>query len=269
MASNNATRNINDGHLSITKRVAECLCMRLQDAMQNKSKLKSYINALGRATTAMFDINKDISMHEFGIVLEVAPDEDEKTQLESNLQVSLAQKEIRLEDVITVRRIKNVKLANQVLMFRRKKYQEEEERKAKEAQKMNAQIQAQAAQQQSQLKQQETQLMAKVEIQNTKAKSQSRIQELQAEYQLKEQFEAQNHKRRMAEIQLNNTGKVQVATKSGDVKLKSQDKQAYNQSRMIEQKRDRALPLSQLEQKESNPLEDIGTPENPLPENLK
>ena len=106
-------------------------------------------------------------------------------------------------------------------------------------------------------------------LQNTKAKSQSRIQELQAEYQLKEQFEAQNHKRRMAEIQLNNTGKVQVATKSGDVKLKSQDKQAYNQSRMIEQKRDRALPLSQLEQKESNPLEDIGTPENPLPENLK
>ena len=269
MASNNATRNINDGHLNITKRVAECLCMRLQDAMQNKSKLKSYINALGRGTTAMFNMNKDISMHEFGIVLEVAPDEDEKTQLESNLQVSLAQKEIRLEDVITVRRVKNVKLANQVLMFRRKKYQEEEQRKAKEAQKMNAEIQAQAAQQQSQLKQQETQMMAKVEMQNTQAKSQSRIQELQAEYQLKEQFESQNHQRRMAEIQLNNTGKVQVATKSGDVKLKSQDKQAYNQSRMIEQKRDRALPISQLEKKEENPLSDVGTPENPLPENLK
>mgnify|MGYP003133899472 CR=1 FL=1 len=269
MASNNATRNINDGHLNITKRVAECLCMRLQDAMQNKSKFKSYLNALGRGTVAMFDINKDISIHEFGITLDVAPDEEERTQLEANLQVSLAQKEIRLEDVITIRRIKNIKLANQVLMFRRKKYQEEESRKAKEQQKINADIQAQAAQQQSQLKQQETQMLANVELQATQAKSQARIQELQAEYQLKDQLEQQNHQRRMAEIQLNNTGKVEVAAKAGDVKLKSQDKQAYNQSRMIEQKRDRALPLSQLESANENIEQEVGTPENPMPNSLK
>ena len=269
MASNNATRNINDGYLSITQRVAECLCMRLQDAMQNKAKFNSYLNALGKGTTAMFDINKDVSISEFGITLDVAPDEEEKVQLEANLQMSLAQKEIRLEDVITIRRVKNVKLANQVLMFRRKKYQEEEERKAKEAQKQNAEIQQQAAQQQSQLKQQESQLMAKVEITTAEVKSKAKIMEMEAEYRLKDQLEQMNHQRRMAEIQLNNTGKVQVATKSGDVKLKSQDKQAYNQSRMIEQKRDRALPLSQLETPQQQEGPSVGTPENPMPNSLK
>ena len=93
--------------------------------------------------------------------------------------------------------------------------------------------------------------------------------ELEAEFKLKDQLEQQNHQRRMAEIQLNNTGKVEVATQSGQVKLESQDKQAYNQSRMIEQKRDRALPLSQLEATQESPLDGVGTPENPIPNNLK
>lgn len=269
IASNNATRNINDGHLSITKKVAECLCMRLQDAMENKDKFRSYLNALGRSTMTMFKMNSDVSLNEFGIIIEVAPDEEEKAQLEANLQMSLAQKEIRLEDVITIRRVKNVKLANQVLMFRRKKYQEEEQRKAKEQQKTNAQIQAQAAQQQSQLKQQEAQTMSQVELKSIQAKSQTRMIEMEAEFKLKDQLEQQNHLRRMAEIQLNNTGKVEVATQSGQVKLKAQDKQAYNQSRMIEQKRDRALPISQLENTPQSPMDGVGTPENPIPNNLK
>tara|TARA_Y100001938_G_scaffold62196_1_gene86576 strand:+ start:4013 stop:6487 length:2475 start_codon:yes stop_codon:yes gene_type:complete len=272
MASNNATRSINDGALNITRRVAECVCMRVQDIISNKSKFNSYRNALGKTTMAMFDLNKDVSLHEFGIVLDVAPDEEEKSQLEQNLQASLSQKEIRLEDVIIIRRIKNVKLANQVLMFRRKKYQEEEERKAKEAQKQNAEIQQQAAEQQSNLRNQEAQFMAQVEVQKVQAKSQAVLQELEAEYKLKDQLDAQQHQRRMAEIELNNTGKQSVASTTGKVKLEAQDKQAYNQSRMIEQKRDRALPLSQLEDppKKEEPVQELPeSVENPIPEILK
>ena len=108
-------------------------------------------------------------------------------------------------------------------------------------------------------------------------KSESRIKELDAEYRLKDQLDAVQHKRRLAEIQLNNTGKMGVANASGKVKLESQDKAAYNQSRMIEQKRDRALPLSQLEagpKKEAPPIKEGMQPapsnaENPLPEILK
>ncbi len=265
MASNNATRNINDGYLSLTKRIAECICMRLQDILKNKNKFKSYSSALGKGTMSMFKINQDISHHEFGIMLEVAPDEDQKLQLEQNLQMSLAQKEIRLEDVITIRSIKNMKLANQVLMFRRRKYQEEEERKAKEAQKQNAQIQQEAAQQQAQIKQQEMQMLAQMQAQEAQMKSQNKIQEMQAEYQLKDQFDSKQHQRRMKEIALNNSGKEKVANVSGEVKLKAQDKSAYNQSRIVEQKRDRALPLSQLE--EMPQVEE--NPENPIPNILK
>ena len=275
MASNNATRSINDGSLDVTKRVAECICMRVQDIISNKSKFNSYQNALGKATMTMFDINKDVTLHEFGIILDVAPDEEEKSQLEQNLQMSLAQKEMRLEDVILIRRIKNIKLANHVLMFRRKKYQEDEERKAKEAQKQNAEIQKDAANQQSQLKQQEAQLLSQMEVQTLQIKSQTRVQELEAEYKLKDQLDGQQHIRRMEEIKLNNTGKETVAGASGKVKLESQDKAAYNQSRMIEQKRDRALPLSQLEKTNKIPETEEGgvvaeeNPENPIPEILK
>ena len=119
--------------------------------------------------------------------------------------------------------------------------------------------------------------MSEIEIQAIQMKSQSRIKELDAEYRLKDQLDAVQHKRRLAEIQLNNTGKVNVAGASGNVKLESQDKAAYNQSRMIEQKRDRALPLSQLEtgpKKETPPAKEgeqaaPSNVENPLPEILK
>ena len=269
MASNNATRNINDGDLSITKRVAECICMRLQDVISNKKKLKSYTSALGKSTMSMFGINKDISLHEFGITLDVAPNEEEKSQLEANLQMSLAQKEIRLEDVITIRRIKNVKLANQVLMFRRKKYQEEEERKSKEAQKMNAEIQRQTTEQQSQLKMQETQLMAQIEQAKIESESQAELMRLEAEYKLKNQLDDMQHQRRMKEIALNNSGKKEVADVSGKVKLESQDRAAYNQSRIVEQKRDRALPLTAVDPIQDLPPQIQENVNNPLPNIFK
>ena len=75
-------------------------------------------------------------------------------------------------------------------------------------------------------------------------KSQARIQELQAEYQLKDQLDNMQHQRRMEEIALNNSGKKEVASVTGEVKLKSQEKSAVTQSRLIEQKRDRAVPIS-------------------------
>ena len=271
IASNNATKNINDGYLSITKRVSECVVMRLQDVLENKKKKKSYINALGKSTVAMFGVNKDISLHEFGITIDVAPDEEEKSMLEQNLQMSLAQKEIRLEDVITVRRIKNVKLANQVLMFRRKKYQEEEERKAKEQQKMNAEIQRQANQQQSDLRMQEAKMAAGIQQAKTNTEAQAELKRLEAEFTLKNQLEDMNHQRRMKEIALNNSGKKEVADVSGKIKLDSQDKQAYNQSRMIEQKRDRALPLTEVMPDPNMPdaIQKAGPKQNPIPNILK
>jgi hypothetical protein len=269
MASNNATKNINDGYLSITKRISQCIVMRLQDVLESKSKKKSYINAIGKSAVTMFGVNKDISLNEFGITIEVAPDEEDKTQLEANLQMSLAQKEIRLEDVITIRRIKNVKLANQVLMFRRKKYQEEEERKAKEAQKMNAEIQKQSNEQQSQLKLQESDFMARIEQAKIQSEAQAELKRLEAEFVLKNQLEDMNHQRRMKEIALNNSGKKEVADVSGKIKLDSQDRAAYNQSRLLEQKKDRVLPLTELESDPPQPEVEEENIDNPLPNILK
>ena len=87
-------------------------------------------------------------------------------------------------------------------------------------------------------------MQQQAEMQAAQMKSQARIQELQAEYQLKDQLDNMQHQRRMEEIALNNSGKKEVASVTGEVKLKSQEKSAVTQSRLIEQKRDRAIPIS-------------------------
>ena len=87
-------------------------------------------------------------------------------------------------------------------------------------------------------------MQQQAEMQSAQMKSQARIQELQAEYQLKDQLDNMQHQRRMEEIALNNSGKKEVASVTGEVKLKSQEKSAVTQSRLIEQKRDRAVPIS-------------------------
>ena len=60
-------------------------------------------------------------MHDFGIFLELDPDEDEKQLVENNIQVALSRDQIHLEDVIDISQIKNIKLANQLLKYRRAK----------------------------------------------------------------------------------------------------------------------------------------------------
>ena len=84
-------------------------------------------------------------MHEFGIFLELEPDEEEQQRLEQNIQVALQGGQIGLEDAIDIRQIKNIKLANQYL--KQKQAERAEEQKA--AQLANIQAQAQANAQQA------------------------------------------------------------------------------------------------------------------------
>ena len=69
-------------------------------------------------------------MHDFGIFLELDPDEDEKQLVENNIQVALSRDQIHLEDVIDIRQVKNVKLANQLLKYRRARKEAADQLKA-------------------------------------------------------------------------------------------------------------------------------------------
>jgi|TARA_Y100000015_G_scaffold22397_1_gene21656 hypothetical protein len=245
LASNNATRDINDAYLNVTRRVSQSITIRMQDLVNFKGLHKMYTNVIGDSSMHSIDMMKKLSIHEFGITLDVAPSEEEKQMMEQNIQVSLAQKELRLEDAIMIRSIKNIKMANQMLVLRRAKYQEEQQAMARQASEQNAVLQQQSAQQAAQLKQQEMQAEVQIEQARIQAKAQAEMELKQLEFQLKEQFEQSQHQRRLREIELGNLGKEGAASIQGEVRKAVQEQSAMNQSQMIEQRKDRRGPLGE------------------------
>ena len=243
MASNNATRGINDGYLHMTKLLGECVSMRLQDLVKYNKPLEGYVSALGSSVMEAFKINKDISNHDFGIILDVAPDEIEQQMIEQNIQISLAQKELRLEDAIMVRRIKNPKLANQMLILRREKYRKEMEEQARQAAEMNAMQQGKAAEMAQSMKQQEVAMSAKISAENLKLKHQTEMAKMEHEYKLKNMFEDANHKRKMEELKIQNSSKMVESKESLETKKEALEKNAHFQSKMIEQRKGREKPI--------------------------
>ena len=211
LASNNATRFINDAYVNIMERTAFSASLALQDLVQYKGAYKGYVDAIGETTLKVVDIGKDVTLHDFGIKVQALPDEEEKQMIEQNIQQSLAQKELRLEDAIMVRNIGNIKLANQMLVLRRKKYAKEQAEKAQRDMQMNAQVQQQSAQQ-----------AAQAQAQVEQMKQQAETQRLQTEFQLKEQFAQAEHERKMEEIRLQGdikTNHIEVASSDIDSDL--------------------------------------------------
>ncbi len=245
LASNNATRDINDAYLNVTKRISECISMRMQDLVNFVGLHSMYSNVIGDGSMNSIDMMKKISLHEFGIILDVSPSQEERQLMEQNIQISLAQKELRLEDAIIIRSIKNVKMSNQMLILRRKKYQEEQRFLSQQASEQNAMLQQQSAQQSAQLKQQELETQLALERDKARAKLESEIQLRQLDFELKERFEQSQHQRRLREIELSNLGKEGAASISGQARKEVQNQSARNQSKLIEQRKGNRGPLEE------------------------
>lgn len=196
LASNNATRAINDAYLNIYRRTAESAVLMIQDLVYYNKPYRGYVSALGDLKMKAIEITKDVSLHEFGIVIEALPNEVEKERLERDIQSSLDQKELRLEDAIMLRSVKNIKLANQLLIYRRKKYFEEQMAINQQNSQNNAQQQQVSIQQKFEADKGMKELQAQID--NMK---------LQEEYKLKDWFAEREHERKMEEIALTVSGK--------------------------------------------------------------
>jgi len=235
--SNTATRHILQSMLYITAEVAECLSLRIADIIEYSPTKEAFIRALGAHNVATLDEMKNLHLYDFGIFIELMPDEEEKAILENNIQVAIAQKSIDLDDAIDLRNVRNVKLANQLLKVKRK---------AKIAR--DQQIQQQNIQAQSQANQQAQQAAAQAEVQKNQAKTQAEIQLEQEKNRLQTMYlqqEASVKKELMAfEFELNSRLKGEerdVASKLESVRedRKDQrvDRQAEHQRQMIDQRK--------------------------------
>jgi len=168
--SNVATRHILDGSLYIYRTLAEALTYRVADILEYSDFKDEFINQIGKYNVSILGDISDLYIYDFGIFIELSPDEEQKQQLEANIQMALSKNDINLEDAIDIREIKNLKLANQLLKLKRVSKQDREEK---------MQMQQQAMQQQSQLKSQE--MAAQVAMQKLQMETQAKMQYRQAD----------------------------------------------------------------------------------------
>jgi len=171
--SNTATRHVLQAGLFLTSEVAECLSLRISDIIEYSPTRDAFIEAIGTHNVATLSEMKSLHLYDFGIFLELSPDEEEKAKLENNIQMALQQKTIELEDAIDVREVRNTKLANQLLKIRRKKKQDKDQT-----------IQQQNMERQAQLNQQSAQAAAQADVQKNQALNSSKAELLQIEAQI-------------------------------------------------------------------------------------
>ena len=186
--SNTATRHILQSGLFLTAEVAEALSLRISDIIEYSPTRNAFIQAIGAHNVATLEEMQNLHLYDFGIFLELEPDEEEKQMLENNIQMALTQQSIELEDAIDLRTIKNVKLANQLLKIRRKKKLEKDqelaERNIQQQAKANAEAQQVAAQAEMQKQEAITNMQAKLE----QVKAQIDSQKLTQEAKLKKEL---------------------------------------------------------------------------------
>jgi len=162
--SNTATRHILQAGLFLTAETAESLSLRISDIIEYSPTKEAFIQKIGAHNVGTLEEMSNLHLHDFGIFIELSPDEEEKQMLENNIQQALAQQSIDLEDAIDLREIKNVKLANRLLKIKRRKKQEKDQK-----------IQQQNMQAQSQANAQQQQAAAEAEVQKQQALTQNNI----------------------------------------------------------------------------------------------
>ena len=251
LSSNTATRHILDGSLYIYRTLAEALTYRVADILEYADFKDDFINKIGKYNVSILGEISDLYIYDFGIFIELSPDEEQQAMLEQNIQMALSKGDINLEDAIDIREIRNLKLANQLLKVKRKAKQEQD-------QQMEMQKQAMITQQQ--LKSQE--LAAQVAMQKIQAETQAKMQYRQADVAFeieKQKAEAQLKAQLMQQefnynLQLQGMTQTQLSKRESDKEQAKSDRisqQNTEQSKLITQRKNN-LPPQNFESNEDS-----------------
>jgi hypothetical protein len=242
--SNTATRHILDGGLYIFRSVAEAMTYRVADLLKYSEFKDGFINRVGRYNTMILEDIKDLYLYDFGIFIEVSPDEEQKAQLEANIQMALSRGDINLEDAIDIREIKNIKLANQLLKVKRKAKQEQEQKMEMQKQAMQAQINQQSQALAVKAAQVKAEADAQAKISVRKAEAFYDIEKMKQEAALKKELmrEEFNYNMQLAGIEVQ--GIEQRDKMKEDAKDRRISKQSTQQSTLINQRKNNTPPVS-------------------------
>lgn len=242
--SNTATRHILDSGLYIYRTLAEAITYRVADILQYADFSDDFATRIGRYNVSILDDIKELYLYDFGIFIEVSPDEEQKAQLEANIQVALAKGGIDLEDAIDIRELKNIKLANQLLKVKRTKNKEEQQQQQMQLQAMQAQQAMQVQQMASETALKKIQMETQSKMQIAQAQAQAEMQKMQFEANLKSQLMAEEYQYNMQIYQM------ESGTLTDRDKMKEEEKkkriaiQNTQQSKLINQRKNNLPPMN-------------------------
>jgi hypothetical protein len=242
--SNTATRHILQGSLYITRTIAECLSIRTADILEYADFKDEFAMQIGKYNLKILEDIKDLYMYDFGIFIEMAPDEEQKAMLEQNIQMALSKENISLEDAIDIRELNNLKMANQLLKLKRKKKQEAEQAQRQQEQQMQAQMQMQAQQAKSQGEMQKIQMESQAKIQYRQADVAFEIEKLKSEAELKKQLMQTEFEYQMQLKGLEQSNLSQREQDREKAKDRRVSQQSTEQSKLIEQRKNNLPPVS-------------------------
>lgn len=242
--SNTATRHILEAGLFIYRSLAEALTYRVADILEYSDFKDEFANQIGKYNVSILNEIKDLYIYDFGIFIEISPDEEQKAQLEANVQMALSKGDINLEDAIDIREIKNIKLANQLLKMKRVKKQEREERMAMQQQAITAQQQIKSQELAGQVAMQKIQAETQAKMQLKQAEVAFDIQKMNEEAKMKSQLMAEEFQ---YSLQLHG---MEIGTLDKRDQLKEEAKakrisqQNTEQSKLINQRKNNLPPMN-------------------------
>jgi hypothetical protein len=242
--SNTATRHILDSSLYIYRSMSEALTYRVADILEYSDFADEFANQIGKYNVSILNDIKDLYIYDFGIFIEISPDEEQKAQLEANIQMALSKGDINLEDAIDIREIRNIKLANQLLKLKRTRTQEREEKMAMQKQAIIAQQQMQSQKLAAEAAMQQIQLETQAKMQIKQAEIAFDIEKSKNEAMLKSQLMREEFEYNLQLRSMDATNLTEREKMKEDSKSKRISQQNTEQSKLINQRKNNLPPLS-------------------------
>jgi hypothetical protein len=251
LSSNTATRHILDGSLYIYRTLAEALTYRVADILEYSDFKEDFINKIGKYNVSILGEISDLYIYDFGVFIELSPDEEQKAMLEQNIQMALSKGDINLEDAIDIREIKNLKLANQLLKVKRKAKQEQDEQREMQKQAMVSQQQLKSQEMAAQVAIQKIELETQGKLKYKQGEMQLEIERNKVEAQLKSQLMEQEFNYNLQLRQMDGMALSQRESSREDAKSQRISQQNTEQSKLINQRKNN-LPPQNFESNEDS-----------------
>ena len=249
--SNTATRHILDGSLYIYRSLAEALTYRVADILEFADFKDDFINKIGKYNVSILNEISDLYIYDFGVFIELSPDEEQKAMLEQNIQMALSKKDINLEDAIDIREIKNIKLANQLLKVKRLAKEEKDQKREMEKQAVLGRQQMESQQMAAQIAAQKLQMDTQAQLQIKQGEIAFEIEKMTKEANLKAMLMKQEFNYNQS---LRNISEESLAFREGareEAKKNRISQQNTQQSKLITQRKNN-LPPQNFESNEDS-----------------